>query len=1306
LKFPQLPKPIKAGLSNRKSIVQKRRKTMNHKRYSRITHSISIISLILVLALQYTALPGLSNIQLASAANGQTGISNDWLAQAQEYIRQSEYNISWTDQPLVAGAPASYQAPNRAQDLRIYFQERGLQIIPRTEAEPTWVWGMALNSYGRGVQFTAVEQPALNVAGSQIAYQRQALSEVYTNHELGLLQTFHLDARPGQEQEPLVLRLSLTGDLTAHAQVGGGFEFRHNSLAVLSYGNLKAKDANGRSLLVEARLDASLNAAGEPTTELQLEIDDQQADYPLTIDATLIGFSSTPAWAVMGQQNNALYSSSVATAGDVNGDGYSDILIGIPYYDYNYQDAGAVFLYFGSSSGPSTYANWAGTGFHGGDHFGASVATAGDVNGDDFSDIIIGAPSYFDLGGSDVGIVYVYHGSIYGPSSSPDWTHAGSQIWAAYGSSVATAGDINGDGYSDVIVGAPRYDDQSANPEDVGRVYIYHGSASGLAANHAWSTLGTWYSYLGYSVATAGDVNNDGYADVIIGAPGRDTGLEAASNGAAYLYYGSASGINNTIHERFDGRDLYGQFGYSVSTAGDVNGDGCADVIIGAPKADTFDGDLEKGEVHVFYGGSPRMDGNPDWMVLTYQDYSNLGNSVATAGDVNSDGYADIIIGQKKYDGSGGQTDLGRALVWLGSSGGLPGSWRWDDQADWIIYYATASSQFGYSVATAGDVNGDGYSDVLIGAPYYQTSGETRGMAVVFYGAANNLTHTPGWTYRGNYEDINLGYSVASAGDINGDGYADIIAGAPYYDSTYADQGAVFVWHGSTTGLNSIADWWALGDTADGRFGYSVDTAGDVNGDGYSDIIVGAPNYDAGIAERGMTFVWLGSAAGLGNQGSPGNADWKTWGWFGVFSVPEMGTVVASAGDVNGDGYGDVAIGTPKYQSNAGQVMVWQGGPSGLGDNSRIPDWYTPGYPNWSLGISVAGAGDVNRDGYSDLIAGGANLTAVWHGSASGLSTSSYDWIRSGSGSFGWSVDTAGDINGDGYSDVIVGAPLYTSSYNQEGLAMAYCGSASGLNTSACWMDLGWAANAWLGWSVSGAGDVNGDGYADILVGAPAVSNPTSFEGQARLYYGSNAGPISLNNGDWLHESSTDSAFLGWSVSSAGDVNGDGYADVLVGASGMSSARGEVQLFYGNGAPGKSWRPRQFRSDCSTPVHNLGSIGPNIFLCMQITALDPMGWGKFGIVTELKTLQEPFDGIAYAGYWYNMRTAATENRIVGLDEDQHHHWRIRIMHSPVTSPFAPPRSRWIHIPWNGWNEADLMSPPDASFMVFVPLIRK
>jgi len=228
-----------------------------------------------------------------------------------------------------------------------------------------------------------------------------------------------------------------------------------------------------------------------------------------------------------------------------------------------------------------------------------------------------------------------------------------------------------------------------------------------------------------------------------------------------------------------------------------------------------------------------------------------------------------------------------------------------------------------------------------------------------------------------------------------------------------------------------------------------------VNGDGYSDVIVG----DRTSSDGGDAFVWHGSASGLGPDGTPANADWSAD--LGVLSSG-FPYSVATAGDVNGDGYDDVIVGAPWWYNNdqydEGGAFVWLGSPSGLGDPG------TPANADWSAEGDQVGA-----------------------------------W-------FGWSVATAGDVDGDGYSDVIVGARGYDGDYAWDhGRAYVYRGSPSGLSFLPVWtgeIDLE-QLEAQLGWSVAMAGDVNGDSYDDFIVGAPYYDYGQCEEGRAFLYYGS-----------------------------------------------------------------------------------------------------------------------------------------------------------------------------------------------------------
>jgi cell division septation protein DedD len=282
-------------------------------------------------------------------------------------------------------------------------------------------------------------------------------------------------------------------------------------------------------------------------------------------------------------------------------------------------------------------------------------------------------------------------------------------------------------------------------------------------------------------------------------------------------------------------------------------------------------------------------------------------------------------------------------------------------------------------------------------------------------------------------------------------------------------------------------------------------------------------------------------------------------------------------------------------------------------------------------------------------------------------------------------------VNGDGYSDVIVGEDEYDNSQENEGRAHVYYGSAAGLSMTAGWTAEGNQAGAQFGYSVGTAGDVNGDGYADVIVGEPCYDGVQTDEGRVFVYHGSAAGLTSAPN--WSVEGDQ-GGHLGESVSTAGDVNGDGYADVIIGATYNDNGQhdeGQAFVYYGNGG-GLSLNPRQRRADDRGPVAPLGrSDRPDAF---RLAALGrtPFGRGKVKLEWEVKPLGVPFDGagLHQSAAWLDTGTAGAQlsELVSGLAANRLYHWRLRLRYHPATTPFQQ-YSRWLTMPWNGWNEADL-----------------
>ena len=426
----------------------------------------------------------------------------------------------------------------------------------------------------------------------------------------------------------------------------------------------------------------------------------------------------------------------------------------------------------------------------------------------------------------------------------------------------------------------------------------------------------------------------------------------------------------------------------------------------------------------------------------------------------------------------------------------------------------------------------------------------------------------------GGQSTAHLGFSVSGAGDVNGDGYSDIILGAWLYDAGQTNEGAAFVFLGSASGIAdasaAAAHAQLESDQADARMGEYVGGAGDVNGDGYDDVIVGAFWYDNPEIDEGAAFVFLGSASGIAD-GSPATAHAQLEA---DQAGAEMGVNVAGAGDVDGDGYDDVIVGAWHYdagQTDEGIALVYLGSASGIADgtpataHAQIESDQT----NAQLGISVDSAGDVNNDGYGDVIVGAhfydgglseEGAAFVFLGSAGGIvgttpATAHAQLESDQAGAWmGVNVGGAGDVDGDGYDDVIVGARLYDAGQTDEGAAFVFLGSASGIAdatpaTAHAQLE-GDQASAWMGYSVDGAGDFDGDGYDDVIVGAGRYDAGQTNEGAAFVFLG---GPSGISNASpatayVCFEPDQATAFMGASVSGAGDVNGDGSSDVVVGA--------------------------------------------------------------------------------------------------------------------------------------------------------------
>ncbi len=419
----------------------------------------------------------------------------------------------------------------------------------------------------------------------------------------------------------------------------------------------------------------------------------------------------------------------------------------------------------------------------------------------------------------------------------PSWIGEGDQYDCAYGFRVAGAGDVNGDGYSEVIVGAPDY---TTGEERDGKAFLYHGSVSGLSEAAEWTGTGTGFrARYGYSVSSAGDVNGDGYDDVLVGSH------NYLNRGGAFIYHGSAGGLTGTAGCVLTGSHIDCQFGICVSSAGDVNNDGFDDVIIGAR---TYtNGEQWEGAAFLYYGSATGISATGGWSAESDQAEAFYGTCVSGAGDVNDDGYDDIIVGAPDYENQCYWE--GRAYVYHGSATGPASS------PDWIADGEQALAHMGWSAAGAGDVNNDGYADVILGVWGYDQEYAHEGRTLVYYGSSSGLGTIPSINY-GGQASAYFGFAVDGAGDVDGDGFDDVIIGAYGHDQNFTNDGRAYVFTGAESGLQNTPSWIVTGEQTHSYFGLHLSSAGDVNGDDKDDVIVGSYGYNVERVEEGRAYAY------------------------------------------------------------------------------------------------------------------------------------------------------------------------------------------------------------------------------------------------------------------------------------------------------------------------------------------------------------------------------------------------------------------------------------------------------------------
>lgn len=849
-----------------------------------------------------------------------------------------------------------------------------------------------------------------------------------------------------------------------------------------------------------------------------------------------------------------------------------------------------------------------------GDRAGRSVASAGDINGDGFADLIVASYSAQSPNGTNAGRSYVIFGQATGFGATVDLTAVadgtggfvlnGENFYDGFGWSVASAGDINGDGFHDFIVGALNADRPGINY--TGKSYVVFGKASGFPASieaadlnagiggFAISGLAKFDSF-GASVASAGDINGDGLDDLIIGAKDHDP-AGGSGAGASYVIFGRSTGFGATVELNdvvagtggfvINGIDAGDGSGFSVASAGDINGDGLDDLIIGAPNANSS-GVAASGESYVVFGKATGFGASIDlsavaagtggFIINAQGAVDQEGRSVSSAGDINGDGIADLVVGARSATTAGG-TYAGKSYVVFGKAAGFGASVNLATVAagtgGFVINGQAAGDNSGLSVATAGDLNGDGFDDIVIGAGFASLPSEsTAGKSYVVFGKAGGFGASidlstieagiGGFVINGRFAADQSGQAVAAAGDVDGDGFDDLIIGAPGGDSNYAgaNVGKSYVvlgrdFTGTVTHAGTNVSETLTGSAAadDMVGGLGDDT---LDGKGGADVLIGGGGNDR-LKVADLGFARLHGGAGIDTVVLDGGAI-----TLDLTTIADTRLQDIEGIDLGGSGDNTLNLSAREVVnlSTTSNTLRVDGD---AGDTIAFVDdgWFRAG----------------TSGGYTTYVNGQATVLLNTAVALPPIAISLAD-IAAGTGGFvingaaaddraGTSVAAAGDVNGDGFEDLLVGAPFAdTGGTSNTGSAYVIFGSANGFGASINLADLaagtlgfvlnGAPENGDAGFSGATAGDVNDDGFADLIIGAPAVfAGGINTSGQSYVMFGSASGltgTISLSDigagtGGFALAGEAVGDGSGGSVASAGDINGDGFDDMLVGA--------------------------------------------------------------------------------------------------------------------------------------------------------------
>ncbi|PSL29105.1 FG-GAP-like repeat-containing protein [Chitinophaga ginsengisoli] len=599
--------------------------------------------------------------------------------------------------------PVTDNSPGPKIGLNASYTPNEMRIMPQ-DAEQQWTFSLAIKAVNG---HKPVPEPLVTRQKNAVQFDHDHHFKVeYTNDEQSIRQRFII-REPGEADGKLTVQLQPENSWQAMYGSANSLTFK-NKDQILNYSDLEVQDATGKKL--PAHFTVQQN-------QVEIAVDAGQAAYPVSVQTIVGPLTERHARTVLERNQAGIqFGTATTTAGDINGDGFIDVLVGAPYYSNGQTAEGAVFVYYGAANGiaPNAVFTVLERNVANG-HFGEVIAGGGDVNGDGYDDVVVGAPYKAGMPGSDTGYVYVYYGSAAGINPTPYIIRSARQ-GDNFGVSVFVA-KLNYDKPADIVIGANN---------GAGYVTIYYGSVWGINNSLIIEVTASGTTGFGTKVLISG--NLDGMSgNYLLATAGEDL----------HVFNHTGQEIDPSYHEIIHSPVPGISFGSSIAAQHDIDGDGYNDIIVGAK--DYTNGSLNHaGAVYVFRGGNDATGTVPNFLtpwrtIKGDKDSALLGAQVAFAGDVNNDGHADVIVSSPGWESIPAQPNLGKVWLYYGKSSGL------DSLAGATIQSTQANSWLGSSVAGAGDVDNDGYDDIIVGAPLYDKGQVDEGVALIYLGGAYSL---------------------------------------------------------------------------------------------------------------------------------------------------------------------------------------------------------------------------------------------------------------------------------------------------------------------------------------------------------------------------------------------------------------------------------------------------------------------------------------------------------------------------------------------------------------------------------------